>query len=151
MPETIILKEHHADRVMEEKVAAAELYPGHLLELTSADKVQKHSSSTGQANPCRVAVEDAAQGNGIDDAYAADDRVYVWTPMPGDEVYAVLADGENASIGSYLASNADGTLKVSTTNPVFQALEALNLSDSSGAESSTSPFGYDKRIKVKKL
>lgn len=163
MSQTIVLKQVQIGRAQIEKQAVAELYPGHLLERTSADKVQKHSTSGGTCSLPMFAIEDENQGNGIDDAYAADARVVCWMPQRGDQVQAVLADGQNVSIGDYLESNGDGTLKKFTAdveesddNPlltnydrqvVAQADEALNLSDSSGAESSGA-LGYDKRIKV---
>jgi hypothetical protein len=106
------------------------------------------------------AIEDENQGNDIDDAYAADDRVVCWIPQRGDQVQAVLSDGENVAIGDYLESNGDGTLKkyvasgqdsdadpITQNRIVGQADEAVNLSDSSGAESSGT-LGYDKRINV---
>ena len=161
MSQTIVLKQVQIGRAQIEKLAVAELYPGHLLERTSADKVQKHSTSGGSCPLPMFAIEDENQGNGIDDAYSADDRVVCWIPQRGDQVQAVLADGENVSIGDYLESNGDGTLKKFTADTadsddpitnyerqvVAQADEALNLSDSSGGESSGT-LGYDKRIKV---
>jgi hypothetical protein len=58
-------------------------------------------------------------------------------------VYALLKNGENASVGSALESAADGTLQVYTSDStgvyypnqiVGIALEALNLTGSSGEE-----------------
>lgn len=160
MSQTIVLKQVQIGRAQIEKQANAELYPGHLLERMSTDKVRKHSTSEGTCALPMFAIEDENQGNGIDDAYAADDRVVCWIPQRGDQVYAVLADGENVAIGDYLESNGDGTLKeydasgqdsdadpIALNRIVAQADEALNLSDSSGAESSGT-LGYDKRIKV---
>jgi hypothetical protein len=160
MSQTIVLKQVQIGRAQIEKLAVAELYPGHLLERTSADKVQKHSTSGGNCALPMFAIEDENQGNDIDDAYAADDRVVCWIPQRGDQVQAVLSDGENVSIGDYLESNGDGTLKkyvasgqdsnadpITQNRIVGQADEALNLSDSSGAESSGT-LGYDKRINV---
>ena len=153
MSQTIVLKQVQIGRAQIEKAAVAELYPGHLVERTSADKVQKHSGS-GSTALVMFAIEDENQGKGIDDAYAAAARVVCWMPQRGDQVQAVLSDGENVVIGDYLESNGDGTLKkftAATTNKdgavVAQADEALNLSDSSGGESEGT-LGYDKRIKV---
>ena len=82
---------------------------------------------------------------------------------------AFLADGENVAIGNYLESNGAGYLQKHTEDTeswesgsiqegrsitiysqqiVAQALEALDLSDSSGGESSGA-LGYNKRIKVR--
>jgi hypothetical protein len=161
MSQTIVLKQVQIGRAQIEKQAVAELYPGHLLERTSADKVQKHSTSGGTCSLPMFAIEDENQGNGIDDAYSADDRVVCWMPQRGDQVYAVLADDQTVAIGDYLESNGDGCLTKFSADAadsddaftgydrqvVAQADEALNLSDSSGGESSGA-LGYDKRIKV---
>jgi hypothetical protein len=163
MSNTIVLKQVQIGRAQIEKNAAAILYPGHLLERTSADEVQKHSASGGTCSLPMFAIEDENQGNGIDDVYASDARVVCWMPQRGDQAQAILADGENVAIGDYLESNGDGTLKKFTADSadsddpftgfdrqvVGQADEALNLSDSSGGESvNTFDGGYDQRINI---
>ena len=134
---TIKLKKY-LDIVVEYPAAAA-ITPGHLLELTSAGKVQKHSNA-GQVVLPMFALEDEMQGNGIDDAYAAADQVQVWIPTRGDEVYAWLADGQNVSEGDYLESDGAGCLQKYAASSagvveypssiVAQALEAVDLSAS---------------------
>ena len=151
--------------VIEEYVAVAAVTPGMLIELTSAGKVQAHSSAGGDALPM-FALENELEGEGVNDEFAADDRIQCWIPYRGDIVYAILADGENASIGSFLESNGAGLLRVLqpdtesyesnvagsiTVYPnkiVGVALEAVDISDSSGGESS-GDLGYDKRILVR--
>jgi len=151
--------------IWEQYDAVAAITPGMLLELTSAGKVQAHSSAGGNALPM-FATEDALQGRSIDDAYVADDPVQVWVPGRGDIVLGILADGENVAIGDYLESNGDGKLKkhvadvesfesaeagsitVYPNQIVGQAIEAVDISDSSGGESS-GDLGYDKRIQVR--
>jgi len=65
--------------------------------------------------------------------------------------YMILYDGENVVIGDYLESNGDGTLiKLGSGVALFVALEALDLSGSSGAETS-GELGYNKRIAVRAL
>jgi hypothetical protein len=60
-------------------------------------------------------------------------------------VYALLANGQNASVNSFLESNGDGYLKtISTDAPSYQeihsvvaiALEAVDMSGSSGVDPS---------------
>lgn len=151
--------------IVEEYEAVSAITPGMLVELTAAGEVQPHSTAEGNALPM-FALEDELQGNGIDDAYAADDQVQVWIPQRGEQVYAIIADGQNIAIGDWLASNGDGTLRehvaeieswgvseagavtVLPLQIVAQALEALDLSGSSGEESS-GPLGFDKRLKVR--
>lgn len=93
-----------------EKVAAGTITPGMLVELTSADKVQAHSTEAGNAVKM-FAREDGIVGAELDDNYVALGRVPVILPTPGDEVLAILADGETVVIGDLLSSNGDGTLK----------------------------------------
>lgn len=149
----------------EELVAAAAITPGMLIELTSADTVQAHSNS-GQNALIMFACEDEGQGKSVDDNYAAADKVKVWIPGRGDQVNAILVDGQNIAIGDFLESNGDGKLKkhvadvesfesaeagsitVYPNQIVGVALEAVDISDSSGGESS-GDLGYDKRIKVR--
>lgn len=160
---TIMLKAY--GKIIEERAAAATITPGMLLELTTSNTVQAHSTSEGNVFPA-FALEDELQGNGINDNYSSGDQVQIWVPRRGDEVFAILADGEACSIGQFLSSNGDGYLKRHTTEEetwgvseagqvnvwplqiVAVALEAKNLSGSSGAESS-GPLAYNKRIEVK--
>ena len=160
-----MLKSIGADPVIHEKLASAAFYPGHLLELDSSDELKKHDSAGQNVAPILFALEDDLQGNTIDDAYADDDRVRAWQPRAGDQVYAVLADGQNVSANDLLESNGDGTLTKYTADAhidsdsfagtftvyprqiVAKADEAVDLSDSSGGESS-GVLGYDKRIRV---
>ena len=165
MYHTIKLKKH-AD-VIEEIVATSAITPGMLLGLDGSNQVVPHSVAGG--NAIRMfALEDELQGKGINDAYAAADPVQVWFPGRGDEVYAILADGENIDEGDYLESNGDGLLKKHVSDVesfesaepgsitvlpeqiVAQAVQAIDISDSSGAESS-GDLGYDKRIQVRIL
>lgn len=156
---SIVVRQNQSQRVQLERNAAAALYPGHMIELTSADKVQKHSTAGGAVGPIMFAIEDENQGNGIDTQYDSDDRVVGWIPQRGDWVLAVLKDGENVSIGDHLESAGSGVLRkyVATADSsaasgtdysnqiVGQAMEAIDLSDSSGAEDS-GVLDYDKRI-----
>jgi hypothetical protein len=161
---SIILK--NCLNVQIEGDAVATITPGMLIELTStANALQAHSNAGQNAVPL-FALEDELQGNNLDVNYDAADKVQAWYPQRGDEVLAILADGENASIGSFLESNGAGYLQVHVADTesfesgeagsitvyplqiVAQAIEALDLSDSSGAESSD-VLGYNKRIRVR--
>lgn len=128
--------------VIEEYDSAAIITPGQLIELIAAGTVQRHSTAEGDALPM-FALEDELQGKGIDDNYAASTKVQCWVAQRGEHVYAFLADGENVTIGQFLASNGDGDLRLhdlASGGPEFPlgivavALEALDLSGSSGAE-----------------
>lgn len=151
--------------IIKEYDANAAITPGMLIELMSTGKVRAHATAEGNVQPM-FALEDELQGQDINDAYAANDKVQCWIPVRGEEVYAILADGQTAVIGSELSSNGDGTLRVHvaeveswevseagsvTVYPnsiVAMALEAKDLSEGSESESSAPGVGYDKRIRV---
>ena len=150
---TVFLKKYLDIKIEKEAVGA--ITPGMLIELDSSDKVKAHATPGGNAFPM-FAVEDEFQGKLITDDYAIEDVVQCWIPTRGDEVYAVLVKGGTAAtIGSLLESAGDGSLQVhaaddstsaNTTNQIVaQAIEAVDLSDSSGAD----PATY--RIKVRIL
>ena len=150
----------HSDNI-EEYAAAAAIYPGSLLELTTSNTVQVHSTAGGNVGPICFALEDELQGKGIDTAYAAADKVQVWFPAPGDVVLAILADGQSVGEGDKLESNGAGYLQahsadeasilpnVQTNIIVAISLEEMDaLSDSSGQDVGGG-LGANKRIKVR--
>lgn len=149
--------------IVEEYQAASTVTPGALVELTSAGKVQNHSSAGQNALPM-FALEDELQGNGINDNYSADDQVQVWVAVRGEQVNAILADGEDVSVGDFLESDGAGNLQKYTADSagvveypnsiVAVALEDVVTASSSGLESSGeldnfATLGYKKRIKVR--
>jgi len=155
--------------IINEYDAEAAIIPGELIELTSSNTVQVHSTAGGNVLHM-FALEDELQGNGIDDAYAADDKVQCWVAVRGEEVYAILADGEDVAIGDFLESNgagelvkhtpdtadSDDAITVYTNQIVGISLEDIDLSGSSGEESSeggydssTDPLGFNRRIKIR--
>lgn len=140
--------------IFEEYTASGTIIPGMLLNFSAANTVRAHNDDA-PAQGClpMFALEDALQGKGIDDEYVSGDPVNVWVPTRGDEVYAILEDGQNIAVGDFLESNGAGYLQKFTSGngAVAVALEALDLSGSSGEESSEGPLGYNKRIKVKIL
>lgn len=109
MSNTIILKNY--SNVFEEYIAQATITPGELLTFHTDGRVKPHNVPGGPVLKM-FAVEDQLQGKGITDNYSAGDPVNVWLPGPGDEVYARLANGETAAIGSFLISDGNGELKV---------------------------------------
>lgn len=155
---TIMVK-NYSD-VFEEYTASAAITPGMLVEESgTAGTIRKHASAATFAMPM-FAIEDEKQGKGIDDAYAANDKVFVWIPGRGDQVYVLIADNSQAiTIGTPLVSNGDGTLRKSldTVNSyesvdagmdlsfksiVAVALEALDISAAEASESSAGGTRY---------
>lgn len=122
------------DYVHEEYTASEAITPGHLCELHTSTtlKVKKHSVAAGFSEKM-FAVEDALQGDTIDDAYAAAALVPVNIFSSGAKVQAWLKAAENVVAGDKLMSAGDGTLKKNTgtvLQTIGTALEALNLSAS---------------------
>lgn len=112
--------------VVEEAIAEEVISPGALIERIAGGNVQNHSTSTG-VGESMFATEDEFAGKTIDDDYAAGAYTQCLIARPGDVVYAWLAAGQTAVIGSKLASDGAGGLTVSATNPVAVAIEAVDL------------------------
>lgn len=165
MANTIVLK-NYLNIFEEYTVATAAVTPGMLVELASATTVKPHATAGGNALPM-FAIENELEGEGVTDTYAVGDKIpKVWIPTRGDLVWGILADGENVAVGDFLESNGDGLLKkhvadvesfesnepgsitVLSNQIIGQAIEAVDIADSSGAESS-GDLGYDKRIRVR--
>lgn len=125
-PKTIVLS---GGGIQLEAPAAAAITPGHLLQRTSAGKVAVHASVTAMAASL-WAIENDLIGDGISDAYAADDQVRFQSLQPGSTVYALLKAGEDAAVADYLTSGGDGSLAVFDAAVggviVAQALEAVD-------------------------
>jgi len=155
--------------IVAEYDAASTITPGMLIELGSGGTVAAHATAGGNVLPM-FALEDELQGHDIEDQFAAGDEVQCWVPVRGDIVYAILADGQDVSIGDSLESAGNGYLQKHTADLeswesgskqeagsitvygnqiVGIALEAKDLSGSSGEEDSSGVLGYNKRIKVR--
>ena len=111
-----------------ERLANAAITPGHLVEIMSTGKLRVHAG-LGTAAQRAFALENDLIGQGVDDAYDANDTVQYGVFAPGAEVYALLGTGESAAIGDFLESNGNGTLQVASTpvegTHVGIALEAV--------------------------
>lgn len=147
----------------EEKTGSGAITPGHLLERTSADKVKVHATAEGNIKGRYFALADTLQGNDINDDYSDADRVTLGIFHPGSRVFAILADGQDVSIGDLVESAGDGTLQkhVADTGSSAEemtiyanaiigiAREAKDISSSSALESYDSGgTGWDKRIEI---
>lgn len=148
--QTIKLKKY--TDIVNEYDAGEAITPGMLLELASDGDVDIQDTAGGICSKM-FALEDELQGKTIDDDYAADAPVQCWLATSGEEVLAWLANGEDVAIGDILVADGTGKLKAITEDssnleveeyPVAIALEAVDMSGSSGAD----PSG---RIKVRIL
>lgn len=130
---------------VQEFVANAAITPGHLCELMSTGKARVHATAGGTAERL-FALEDDNLGGEIGTAYTAENVARFGYFRPGDQVFAILYDGETAVIGSKLESQGDGTLRVVDVDSAFSdiginsivgvALEAVDMSDSAAADPS---------------
>jgi hypothetical protein len=136
---TIFLKGQEFSIMEESGAGEAGIYPGMFLEIASDGdfELQDESETIGAM---LIAVEDDKEGATIDTVYTAGRRVTArWVPV-GAEVFAYLAPGHNASIGSLLSFagyEAPGTLGVAQQTSAqlgaganFVAKEAVNNSGS---------------------
>ena len=145
MSNTILLK---GRGIRKERISAAAITPGYLVDFNAAGLVLKHAGAGLNASAA-FAVEDELNGKAITEAWASGDQV-VYEIMPsGSEVYALVAAAAAAIvIGDELESAGDGTLRkltvdVATDNTqriavVARAIEAV---DNSGG-------GTEARLKV---
>jgi hypothetical protein len=140
---TVKLKKYQD--INKEWLANAAITPGMLVQLMSTNKVRKHANESGNALPKMFALEDELQGKGIDDDYAQGDPVQVWIAQAGEEVNAILEDGNTVVIGDPLESAGDGTLQKMTADStgvyyynqiVAIALEAVDTAGSPAATTS---------------
>jgi hypothetical protein len=151
MPNTIILR---GDPMRKERPlkASVDITPGMLCEYDTV-YIKPHATDGGNASPI-FAVENAIHGDGIDTDYSNDlDTVLFCVAERGDEIYALVATGNNVSNNALLCSNGDGALKIYTAPsqavneggsatytiapkvlaPVARALEAVNNTSGSNA------------------
>ncbi len=117
------------DPIQKEKPVAAgqTVTPGQLLERIAADTVQPHSTVGGR-NGRLFARERDVFGKDRTEVVAAADQAMFVAARIGDEIQALLADGENVVIGELLQSDGAGALESQAALGfgVGVALEALN-------------------------
>lgn len=122
-----------SDVTVKESTASGAITPGQLVEQNAATTYRRHATGDGVAATI-FAVEDDLQGKEIGEDYAAGSKVFFKNFRRGDKVFAMLENGADASINSFLVSNGNGNLKVEGTPVgkaiVARALEAIDLSDS---------------------
>ena len=135
----------------DEKVAVSAITPGMLVELTSADEVQPHSTEGGRAELI-VAEEDALQGQIVTHAYEADEIVTLAIADPGSEWQMLIASGETITIGEQLISAGDGTLKAldnATSASAVAQVVAVALETSQTAAGEDGALAADTLLKVR--
>ncbi|SDF83438.1 hypothetical protein [Thalassobaculum litoreum] len=94
----------------DERLAAAAITPGDLIELTSDNEFQRQSVASGNSLKM-FALENPTLGRTITDDYASGDTVIARQFQPGDRVYANLAASQTIVIGDLLEGNNAGKLQ----------------------------------------
>lgn len=132
--------------IQREFIGSGAITPGHLVQVDStAGKCAVHSTAGGSA-VTMFALEDEAQGKTISQAYTTANVVRCGVFSPGEEVFALLYNGEDATVGSFLESQGNGTLRVVDVDSsvglvgiqsiVGVALETVDMSGSTGEDPS---------------
>lgn len=132
-PEVISLK---GEPIFKEGQASSAINPGYLVEFGGSKDLQ--AQGTAQEN-CRraFALENDLLGKGIDDAYAANERVRYGSFHAGQEVYAKLPASAAAIVkGDALEATGDGTLRKLTSGGAIIAY-ALEAKDNSSGTTET--------------
>lgn len=150
MPNTILLG---GDPIGYEAISASgsAITPGQLVEITSGDEIQEHSTAGGNAQPAFARAEEYAGGS-IDDDYAVGDTVPYYVGRTGDRFYAFLADGEDVDIGDLLESDGNGDLQAHTPQAVDESGSATYTIYGQAARfkalEAKAPSGSNTRIKI---
>lgn len=129
-PKTIILAGMGCHK---EAVAGGVITPGMLLKYNAAGAVIAHDQDGDNAMGYWAKEYDLT-GRGIADNYASGDQVLFEAAYPGQEVYAIIVDGETITFDMPLASNGDGKLReaVAGDHVVAYAREAVSPSGADG-------------------
>lgn len=95
---TIVLKGkgHH-----DEGEADSAISPGMAVEM-AADGLYDQPAGAQAAtlkNGLKIAKEDALQGKTVADAYADGDKLFFYSPLPGDHIHVLVKDAEDIDVG----------------------------------------------------
>lgn len=129
----------------EEGRAGAVITPGMLIALNSSGVYVPHATADSIAER-NFAIEDALQGNTIDDNYASGDLVRFIIAGRGDVVLAILEAGQNVTDGALLASDGTGGLQAAAADSDAVAV-ALEDRDASASAATLE----DRRVRVRIL
>lgn len=130
---TIVMrgKGHH-----DEGVCGGVIKPGCAVELAADGEYDEQSSAQAAALKGGLAIAKEAalnQGGTITDAYAADDVLFFYIPLPGDRVHVLVKSGEDIDVGAKLVVEGGGSglfVEAAGTETKFQLIA---LEDTGGA------------------
>ena len=107
-------------------VAASNVKPGYMIEVTSAGAVRAEQSASLDKLPATFAIEAGYIGGDIDDVYADGQTVTYAHCRSGDRIYAWLDDNIAITAGAFLQSAGNGALKADDTGmAIARALETV--------------------------
>jgi len=139
-----------------EALANVAITPGMLVEVMSTGKFRLHATAGGSAERMFALERDdvTAGGSAMTTDWAADSQVKAAVFAPGDEVIALLKNGETLVIGDKVESDGLGSLRkvdadasaadIGVQSIIGVSLEAIDLSGSSGAD----PESYLFKLRV---
>jgi len=95
----------------DEGVAGSAVSPGEAVRLAADGKYDPETlaAQIAAGRGLKIAIEDALQGNTVEDAYALDDIVFFLSPLPGDHVQVLVKSGEDISVADYLSVEGAGS------------------------------------------
>ena len=133
--------------VREEIKAGGIITPGQLLEINSAGAAIRHNSAGASQYGLFADIDRSLGSRDIDVNYASGEQVQCIWARRGMEINTLLKEGETITIGEFVESDGAGDVQahlpdasnvpVFTSNIVGIGREALDLSDSSGADPSS--------------
>jgi len=136
-----IVLQGHPRGVQEEAVPAEAMSPGHLLDFNStANKVKKHDVMGGIVIPAYL-IENAIEGDTVDDAIGTSDIARFYYPVRGELMQALLKYGVSYSRRDLLISAGDGTLQKAPNEDKMLLYQSV--ADSSEVENSTTETLFD--------
>lgn len=116
VPINVLLSPANGTQLVREALAASAITPGMLLERSSATQFDVHGNAGKNAQKL-FALENVANAEGLEDAYAVGETVRALFAQRGDEIYGILAAAAAAvTLGAALESDGDGTLRIATTD-----------------------------------
>ena len=110
MAYTKVIDKCFGDPAIHELQVGEAVTPGHLVEVIAGPKIQKHSTAGGKCTKS-FAIEQTGIGNTIATASGATDFIPFVVARPGDIIIGRLKASENVSVGDWVESAGDGTLR----------------------------------------
>jgi len=130
------------DVLKREAVAAGAITPGMLIARATTGKVAVHTVANGVAQ-LRIALENQLFGKGIDDAYAADDRVPYMIARSGDEFNGLIAEGQNVAISYKLISAGNGLFQKASPTETKASIVTGTSGAKNGITYTSVLYGYE--------